>query len=116
VCCTGWIAALLLLFRWWTQLQAKASNPESTALLEDSPDPLHSLQYSFVSATEHHSRHRPVSHYSDALEEEGLIEQQDSGLNGSESSRGSSSSSRGVLPGLSKRRRLPTPISLPSLG
>ncbi len=105
---------MLLLFKWWTQLQSKASNSETVTLLEDTTDPLHSSQYSFVSATEHHSRHHSLSGHN-APDEEGLIEQRSSGLDGSETSLGSSSS-RGVLPGLSKRRRLPTSAVTPVLG
>ncbi|KAL0033491.1 hypothetical protein WJX77_011956 [Trebouxia sp. C0004] len=111
---TGWIAAMLLLFKWWTQLQSKASNSETVTLLEDTSDPLHSSQYSFVSATEHHSRHHSALSSYNGLDEEGLIEQRNSGLAGSETSPGSSSS-RGVLPGLSKRRRLPTSAVTPLL-
>ena len=113
--CAGWIAAMLLLFKWWTQLQSKASNSETVTLLEDTTDPSHSSQYSFVSATEHHSRHHSPLLGHNALDEEGLIEQRSSGLDGSETSLGSSSS-RGVLPGLSKRRRLPTSAVTPLLG
>ena len=110
----GWVAALLLLSKWWGQLQAKATNPDSVALLEDAADPLHSSQYSFVSATEHHSRHHPSPSRS-AVQDEGLIEQRSGGLEGSECSSGSSSN-RGVLPGLSKRRRVPPTAMLPLLG
>lgn len=111
--CAGWIAAMLLLFKWWTQLQSKASNSET--LIEDTTDPSHSSQYSFVSATEHHSRHHSTLLGHNALDEERLLEQSSSGLDGSETSLGSSGS-RGVLPGLSKRRRLPTSAVIPLLG
>ena len=104
----GWIAAMLLLFRWWAQLQAKASNSGSAPLLEDEPGPLHSSQYSSLSLADHHSRHHPASHLCHPGEG-GLIEQQGSG--GSDTSRGSSSN-RGVLPGLFKRRHFP---AIPSL-
>lgn len=113
--CAGWIAAMLLLFKWWTQLQSKASDLETVTLLENTTDPSHSSQYSFVSATEHHSRHHSPLLGHNALDEQGLIEQRSSGLDGSEISLGSSSS-RGVLPGLSKRRRLPTSAVTPLLG
>ncbi|DBA76841.1 TPA: hypothetical protein ACH3X2_008856 [Trebouxia sp. C0005] len=88
--CAGWIAAMLLLFKWWTQLQSKASNSET--LIEDTTDPSHSSQYSFVSATEHHSRHHSTLLGHNALDEERLLEQSSSGLDGSETSLGSSGS------------------------
>lgn len=104
----GWAAALVLLVRWWGQLQAKANGPDTAALLEDESAAVHSTQHSFVSSHQHHSRH-PFS--SDAHGEAGLIEQQgNEGYQGSDTS----SSNRGVLPGLSKRRRLP-PATLISL-
>lgn len=109
----GWAAALLLLVRWWGQLQAKADSPESSPLLEDESVVLHSSQHSLDPPGEHHSRYHAAPHSSDQAEA-GLIEQQGTGgYEGSDTSR-ASSCNRGVLPGLSKRRRLPTttPTSL----
>ncbi|KAL3142880.1 hypothetical protein ABBQ38_003169 [Trebouxia sp. C0009 RCD-2024] len=111
--CIGWAAALLLLVRWWGQLQAKADSPESSPLLEDESVVLHSSQHSLDPPGEHHSRYHAAPHSSDQAEA-GLIEQQGTGgYEGSDTSR-ASSCNRGVLPGLSKRRRLPTttPTSL----
>lgn len=102
---------MLLLVRWWGRLQAKASNPDTAPLLEDDSTALHSSQHSYVSSQDHHSRHQAAPYSSDAQGEAGLIEQQGSeGYQGSDTS----SSNRGVLPRLSKRRRLPaaTLISL----
>lgn len=93
---------MALLVRWWGQLQAKASSPETGPLLEDECTAVHSSQHSFVSRQQHHSRHH------DAQVEAGLIEQQGSGGYGGYQGSDTSSSNRGVLPGLSKRRRLPT--------
>ena len=98
----GWAAAMALLVRWWGQLQAKASSPETGPLLEDECTAVHSSQHSFVSRQQHHSRHH------DAQVEAGLIEQQGSGGYGGYQGSDTSSCNRGVLPGLSKRRRLPT--------
>ncbi|DBB16535.1 TPA: hypothetical protein ACH3X3_014799 [Trebouxia sp. C0006] len=106
----GWIAAILLLFKWWTQLQSKASNSETVTLLEDTTNPSHSSQYSFVSATEHHSRHQSPLLGHNALDEEGLIEQRSSGLDGSETSLGSSSSRDEM------ERGHPSSFSLESMG
>ena len=102
---------MLLLSRWWGQLQAKASNPDTAPLLEDESAALHTSQYNFVSSTEHHSRHHPPSYPNDAQGEVGLIEQQGSEeYPGSDSSK-ASSRNRGVLPGLFQRRRpLPAPL------
>lgn len=116
--CAGWLAALLLLYKWWSQLQGKASSHDSESLLEDDADSQPSSQYGFVSATEHHSRHHPTAHGHHAAGGAGLLEQQDSGLEGSDRSQGSrgSTSSRGVLPGLSQRRRPPSSAITPLLG
>ena len=102
---------MLLLSRWWSQLQAKASNPDSAPLLQDDSPAVHTSQYSFVSSSQHHSRHHPPSFPNDAQGEEGLIEQHGSeGYQGSDSSK-ASSCNRGVLPGLFQRRRpLPAPL------
>lgn len=107
----GWAAAMVLLVRWWGQLQAKANGPDTAPLLEDESTAVHSTQHSFVSSHRHHSRH-PYS--SDAHGEAGLIEQQGSGVYEGYQGSDTSSSNRGVLPGLSKRRRLP-PATLISL-
>ena len=102
---------MVLLLRWWGQLQAKASGPDTAPLLEDETTAVHSSQHSFVSSHEHHSRHHPALYGSDAHGEAGLIEQQ--GIKGQQGYQGyegsdTSSSNRGVLPGLSNRRRPPT--------
>lgn len=104
---------MVLLVRWWGQLQAKANGPDTAPLLEDESAAVHATQHSFVSSHEHHSRH---TYSSDAHGEAGLIEQQGSGGYEGYQYQGSdtSSSTRGVLPGLSKRRRLP-PATLISL-
>ena len=102
---------MVLLVRWWGQLQAKASGPNTAPLLEDESTAVHFSQHSFVSSHEHRSRHHPALYGSDAQGEAGLIEQHGSGGHqGYEGYEGSDtpSSNRGVLPGLSKRRRLPT--------
>lgn len=86
----GWAAALLLLVRWWGQLQAKADSPESSPLLEDESVVLHSSQHSLDPPGEHHSRYHAAPHSSDQAEA-GLIEQQGTGgYEGSDTSRASS--------------------------
>ena len=99
---------MVLLVRWWGQLQAKASNPGTAPLLEDESRAMHSAQHSFANRLHHHSRHHPALHANDAQGEAGLIEQQGSGASGGCEGSDTSSSNRGVLPGLSKRRRPPT--------
>lgn len=96
---------MVLLVRWWGQLQTKATSPNTAPLLEDESTAVHSSQRSFVSLHEHPSRRHPALYGSDAQGQAGLIEQQGSG--GYQDS-DTSSSNRGLLPSLSKRRRLPT--------
>lgn len=96
---------MVLLVRWWGQLQAKASSADTAPLLEDETTAVYSSQRSFVSSHEHPSRRHPALYNSDAQGQAGLIEQQGRWeYEGSDTS----SSNRGLLPSLSQRRRLPT--------
>ena len=101
----GWAAAMLLIYSWRQQLHNK-SGTDSSSLLEDHADPLHSSQYSSVSSAQHHHRH-PVS------EDVPLIADQPDRRSEASSS---GSSDRGVLARPFKRRRPPTSMALPLLG
>ena len=81
-------------------------------MLEDSSSPVQP-SYSLARLRQHTAQHQPTSSHTSSDESGSLLEQRSSGV-GSEGSSGSSSS-RGMLPGLAKRRRLPA-AATPLLG